>query len=103
MPSQHTRTTITGIILSNNSECKTTMVSSDAFKQVMRRWASTVTIITTKAGDTIYGLTATAFSSLSVKPLQIQVDQLAELHAGRDDVRLIKRAGAYTVAGVAFS
>ncbi|MCS7055712.1 MAG: flavin reductase family protein [Thermoflexales bacterium] len=49
------------------------MVSPDAFKQVMRRWASTVTIITTRAGDTIYGLTATAFSSLSVNPPEVFV------------------------------
>ena len=40
----------------------------DDFKSVMRRWASTVTIITTKADEQIYGLTATAFSSLGISP-----------------------------------
>lgn len=49
------------------------MVTPDEFKHVMRRWASTVTIITTKAGDTIYGLTATAFSSLSANPPEVFV------------------------------
>ena len=40
----------------------------DDFKSVMRRWASTVTIITTKSDDQVYGLTATAFSSLGISP-----------------------------------
>ncbi len=44
------------------------MVSPDDFKQVMRRWASTVNVITTKTDELIYGLTATAFSSLSAEP-----------------------------------
>jgi len=47
------------------------MLSPEDFKQVMRRWASTVTIITTRSGDLIYGLTATAFSSLSVNPPEV--------------------------------
>lgn len=37
----------------------------------MRRWASTVTVITTKTDDLIYGLTATAFSSLSAEPPEV--------------------------------
>ncbi len=49
------------------------MFSPDAFKQVMRRWASTVTIVTTRKDDVIYGLTATAFSSLSVNPPEVFV------------------------------
>jgi flavin reductase (DIM6/NTAB) family NADH-FMN oxidoreductase RutF len=44
------------------------MVTPDDFKQVMRRWASTVNVITTRADELIYGLTATAFSSLSAEP-----------------------------------
>ena len=49
------------------------MVTPDEFKQVMRRWASTVTVITTKVDDLIYGLTATAFSSLSAEPPEVYV------------------------------
>ncbi len=45
-----------------------TMVSPDDFKHVMRRWASTVNVITTRTDELIYGLTATAFSSLSAEP-----------------------------------
>ena len=49
------------------------MVTADEFKQVMRRWASTVTIVTTRADDVIYGLTVTAFSSLSAQPPMVFV------------------------------
>ena len=49
------------------------MVTPDIFKQVMRHWASTVTIVTTRLDDQIYGLTATAFSSLSVQPPMVFV------------------------------
>jgi flavin reductase (DIM6/NTAB) family NADH-FMN oxidoreductase RutF len=49
------------------------MISPDDFKQVMRRWASTVTVITTKTDDLIYGLTATAFSSLAADPPEVFV------------------------------
>lgn len=49
------------------------MVTPDIFKQVMRHWASTVTIVTTRLDDTIYGLTATSFSSLSVHPPMVYV------------------------------
>ena len=49
------------------------MITSDDFKQVMRRWASTVNVITTKTDDLIYGLTATAFSSLATDPPEVFV------------------------------
>jgi flavin reductase (DIM6/NTAB) family NADH-FMN oxidoreductase RutF len=34
----------------------------------MRRWASTVTVVTMRAGEQIHGLTATAFTSVSLNP-----------------------------------
>jgi flavin reductase (DIM6/NTAB) family NADH-FMN oxidoreductase RutF len=49
------------------------MITPDDMKQVMRRWASTVTVITTKHENVIYGLTATAFSSLAVDPPMVFV------------------------------
>ncbi|HEY3289096.1 MAG TPA: flavin reductase family protein [Anaerolineae bacterium] len=42
----------------------------------MRRWASTVTIITTRLNEKVYGLTATSFSSLSVQPPMVFVSIL---------------------------
>jgi flavin reductase (DIM6/NTAB) family NADH-FMN oxidoreductase RutF len=52
------------------------MVTADNFRQIMRRWASTVTIVTTRLDEKVYGLTATAFSSLSVQPPMVFVSIL---------------------------
>ncbi len=43
-------------------------VTSDQFRQVMRRWASTVNVVTTRCDGLDYGLTVTAFSSLAATP-----------------------------------
>ena len=49
------------------------MVTPDAFKPVMRRWASTVNVVTTRHDDRIHGLTVTAFSSLQAAPPMVFV------------------------------
>ena len=69
------------------------MVTPDDFKHVMRRWASTVTVITTQAGGTIYGLTATSFSSLTVNPPEVFVciNKSTRTHP------LIEQAGVFCV------
>lgn len=43
-------------------------VPSEQLRQVMPRWASTVTVVTMRAEDQIHGLTATAFTSVSMNP-----------------------------------
>ncbi len=43
-------------------------VSPEQLRQVMRRWASTVTVVTMRADDQLHGLTATAFTSVSMNP-----------------------------------
>ncbi len=44
-------------------------INQDEFKQALRRWASGVTIVTTKAGDDqLLGMTVSAFSSVSIEP-----------------------------------
>lgn len=43
-------------------------VSPDTFKQVMSRWPSGVTVVTTRREDGIHGMTASAFSPLSLDP-----------------------------------
>jgi flavin reductase (DIM6/NTAB) family NADH-FMN oxidoreductase RutF len=75
------------------AQSRMTMLSPDTFKQVMRRWGSTVTIITTRADDAIHGLTATAFSSLSANPPEvfISVYKQSRTHA------LIARGGVFCV------
>lgn len=50
------------------------MVSADEFKQSLRRWASGVTVVTTKAeGKEEQGMTVTSFASVSLDPPQILV------------------------------
>lgn len=69
------------------------MVTPDIFKQVMRHWASTVTIVTTRLDDQIYGLTATAFSSLSVQPPMVFVSIFRKTHTHP----MIEQSGVFCV------
>jgi flavin reductase (DIM6/NTAB) family NADH-FMN oxidoreductase RutF len=44
------------------------VVDRQHFKSALRRWASGVTIVTTRAGDRDAGMTVSAFSSVSLDP-----------------------------------
>ena len=50
------------------------------FRQVMSHFASGVTVVTTRLGDTLRGLTVNAFCSLSLEPMLVLVciDQVAQ-------------------------
>ncbi|HEY0220580.1 MAG TPA: flavin reductase family protein [Afipia sp.] len=63
------------------------------FKAAMRCIASTVTVITSKAGCALNGMTATALCSVSATPpcILVVVNQTNRSHA------LIERAGTYVV------
>ncbi len=43
-------------------------VDRESFKQALSRWASGVTIVTSRAGDRIHGMTVSAFASVSLEP-----------------------------------
>ena len=43
-------------------------VSKDLFKQLLGRFASGVTVVTTKNNEGVHGVTVSAFSSLSMEP-----------------------------------
>ncbi|RIL07866.1 MAG: flavin reductase [Proteobacteria bacterium] len=43
-------------------------IDRDLFKSVLRRWASGVTIVTTRAGGRDHGMTVSSFSSVSLDP-----------------------------------
>jgi flavin reductase (DIM6/NTAB) family NADH-FMN oxidoreductase RutF len=43
-------------------------IEREQFKAALRRWASGVTIVTTECGGQRFGLTASAFSSVSIDP-----------------------------------
>lgn len=74
--------TITSVIPANPD------VSSN-FKLAMRRLTSTVTIITATDGESRYGMTATAVTSLTATPPSILVciNQSASIHGPIDDTR----------------
>lgn len=43
-------------------------IDPDAFKKALRGWASGVTVVTSRAGDKVHGMTVSAFSSVSADP-----------------------------------
>ena len=67
--------------------------SPDAFRAVMRRWPSGVTVITVPAEDGPHGMTASAFTSVSIDPplILVVIDRRWRSHA------LIAEAGVFCV------
>lgn len=43
-------------------------IDQDAFKEALRRWASGVTVVTSRSGKRMHGMTVSAFSSVSADP-----------------------------------
>jgi flavin reductase len=43
-------------------------IDPDAFRKALRGWASGVTVVTSRSGDKIHGMTVSAFSSVSADP-----------------------------------
>jgi len=43
-------------------------IDPDAFKKALRSWASGVTVVTSRSGDKMHGMTVSAFSSVSADP-----------------------------------
>jgi len=57
-------------------------VSPEAFRAALGDWASGVTIVTSRHGDVIHGMTVSAFASVSLEPPLVLVcaDQGSETH-----------------------
>lgn len=53
------------------------------FRQVLGHFASGVTVVTTEAADGVHGMTANAFSSVSLDPplVLVAIDNRAQMHA----------------------
>jgi flavin reductase (DIM6/NTAB) family NADH-FMN oxidoreductase RutF len=68
-------------------------VSSDAFKSAMRRFATGVTIVTTKNVDAIHGFTVNAFASVTADPptVLVCVNRTARAHP------MISESGSFCV------
>jgi len=43
-------------------------IDQDAFKKALRGWASGVTVVTSRSGEKVHGMTVSAFSSVSADP-----------------------------------
>ncbi|HEY4690802.1 MAG TPA: flavin reductase family protein [Anaerolineae bacterium] len=68
-------------------------VDQSAFKRVMRRWASGVTIVTTRAGREVYGLTVSGFGGISLDPALVMVS-IGHDQRSHDKIR---EGGVYAV------
>jgi flavin reductase (DIM6/NTAB) family NADH-FMN oxidoreductase RutF len=65
----------------------------DHFRRVMGRFATGVTIVTTRLGDELHGMTANAVTALSLDPMLVLVcvDKNADTHD------ILKEAGVFAV------
>ncbi|MDH3201403.1 MAG: flavin reductase family protein [Myxococcales bacterium] len=68
-------------------------IDHERFREVLRNWASGVTVVTTRAGDKIHGMTVSAFSSVSANPPLVLVcaNQASTTHG------VIEQGGLFTV------
>lgn len=68
-------------------------INSELFRKVLSQFATGVTIVTTRQGETIHGLTANAFCSVSLEPplVLVCVDQQAHSH------NIIRQGGNFAV------
>lgn len=68
-------------------------ISHDTFKQVLTRWASGVTVVTSQGAQGPEGLTVSSFSSVSLEPPLV----LVCVHLGSDTLRAIDESHAFAV------
>jgi flavin reductase (DIM6/NTAB) family NADH-FMN oxidoreductase RutF len=68
-------------------------IDTESFRDVLRSWASGVTVVTTRAGDKMHGMTVSAFSSVSLDPPLVLVcaNQSSTTHG------VIEEGGLFTV------
>jgi 3-hydroxy-9,10-secoandrosta-1,3,5(10)-triene-9,17-dione monooxygenase reductase component len=71
----------------------TSDVTSEAFRQAMGRFATGVTVVTTLSGGQPYGLTVSAFCSVSLDPLLV----LVSLHQSSQTLAFIDKSGCFAV------
>ena len=71
-----------------------TSIDPREFRRTLGRFATGVTVITTVSGETVHGMTANAFMSVSLDPplVAVAVDHRARLH------RLLEETGRYGVS-----
>jgi flavin reductase (DIM6/NTAB) family NADH-FMN oxidoreductase RutF len=68
-------------------------VTPDEFREVLGRWASGVTIVTSRSGERVHGMTVSAFSSVSLEPPLV----LVCADKSSDTCTLIRESGVFAV------
>ncbi len=68
-------------------------IDEEAFKKALRGWASGVTVVTSRSGDKVHGMTVSAFSSVSAEPPLVLVcaNRASTTHG------IIEEGGLFTV------
>ena len=68
-------------------------IEPDAFKDALRGWASGVTVVTSRSGHKVHGMTVSAFSSVSADPPLVLVcaNQSSTTHS------IIEEGGVFAV------
>lgn len=68
-------------------------VDAEDFLRALRQWASGVTVVTSRSGDVVHGMTVSAFASVSLDPPMVLVcaDKASITHG------LIAEAGVFAV------
>lgn len=68
-------------------------IDQEAFKKALRGWASGVTVVTSRSGDKVHGMTVSAFSSVSAEPPLVLVcaNRASTTHG------IIEEGGLFTV------
>lgn len=66
----------------------------DRFKESLGSWASGVSVVTTREGDLLYGLTVSSFSSVSLEPPLVSIC----ISNGNRAAAMIEDSGWYAVS-----
>ena len=69
------------------------IIAPDEFKEIMRRWAAGVTVVTSRLGDDIHGCTANSFTSVSLTPPLVA----SSLAKATQTFQMIKQAHVFAV------
>jgi len=69
-------------------------MEQELFKKVMRRWVSGVTILTTRIGEEVYGLTVSGFAGISLDPPLV----MASIGHNQDSHNWIRDGGCYAAS-----
>jgi len=64
-----------------------TPINPDLFRDIMRRWAAGVTVVTTRVDGEIHGCTANSFASVSLTPPLVCISLAKTSHTYRQIIR----------------